>query len=104
MVLPVWRTVPDAGYGQLYEARRPGFCGKVKISIQKYSFSTDQLAAASVFWPVIRLFDLLSNLMKSLSALLAPLLLLAACQRETSPSAGCIDASKIRKDAMCTME
>lgn len=42
--------------------------------------------------------------MKTLSALLALPLLLAACQRETAPSADCIDTSKIRKDAMCTME
>ena len=33
-------------------------------------------------------------------------LALVACQRETPPttSAECIDASKIRKDAICTME
>ncbi|MBT9395195.1 Kazal-type serine protease inhibitor family protein [Hymenobacter sp. NST-14] len=33
-------------------------------------------------------------------------LALVACQRETPPTvkAGCIDASKIRKDAICTME
>ncbi|WP_426490649.1 Kazal-type serine protease inhibitor family protein [Hymenobacter sp. 102] len=28
----------------------------------------------------------------------------AACQRETPPTTDCIDPSKIKQDAMCTME
>jgi len=42
--------------------------------------------------------------MKTLSALLFLPLLLVACQRESTPASGCIDTSKIRKDAICTME
>ncbi|AHJ96488.1 Kazal-type serine protease inhibitor family protein [Hymenobacter swuensis] len=42
--------------------------------------------------------------MKKFLSLLALPLLLAACQRETAPTSDCIDTSKIRKDAMCTME
>lgn len=34
----------------------------------------------------------------------APALLLLACQRESAPTADCIDPSKIKQDAMCTME
>lgn len=40
---------------------------------------------------------------KLLSLLLFPMLL-GACQRETAPTADCIDPSKIKQDAMCTME
>ncbi|GAB3832429.1 Kazal-type serine protease inhibitor domain-containing protein [Hymenobacter jeollabukensis] len=42
-----------------------------------------------------------------LAAPLLALLLTGACQRTASPTetaADCIDPSKIRKDAMCTME
>ncbi len=31
-------------------------------------------------------------------------LALVACQRELPPTTACIDASKIRQDAMCTMQ
>lgn len=42
-----------------------------------------------------------------LPLLLLPLLLAGACQRTTPPAAAatsCIDATKIRRDAMCTMQ
>ncbi|WP_354579820.1 Kazal-type serine protease inhibitor [Hymenobacter sp. UYP22] len=42
--------------------------------------------------------------MHKLLACTVALLSLAGCQRETASSADCIDPSKIKADAMCTME
>ncbi|RSK36113.1 Kazal-type serine protease inhibitor family protein [Hymenobacter metallilatus] len=42
--------------------------------------------------------------MLKFASLAASGLLLLACQRETPPTTDCIDPSKIRQDAMCTME
>ena len=42
--------------------------------------------------------------MRTLLACIATLLSLADCQRETAATTDCIDPSKIKADAVCTME